>query len=634
MMSAVEILQRYWGYDTFRSPQDEIINDVLKKHDVVALLPTGSGKSLCFQIPTLMSASGVCIVVSPLIALMKDQVASLERIGIKAVALTGTIPQNDLIRIFDNLQFGGVRFLYISPERLQSSFIQEKIKQLPVSLIAIDEAHCISEWGHDFRPSYLNLHLLRELHPHTNLIALTATATKRVVNDISKYLQLQDERVYQKSLIRTNLHLQVFESEDKLGSLLQLIQPIKEPIIVYAGTRKNCEYTSYFLKNKGIKAVFYHAGLSKEAKDIAFDDWYKEKAQVMVSTNAFGMGIDKANVRMVVHTSLPYSIENYVQEAGRAGRDNKKAFSVIIEEITDIKEKYKYYTNSLPTVDFIKKLYQHLNQYFRITYGATPKQTLPFQLTEFCQQYKLPIVKVYNGLEFLVREGIINMTAVSKSTSKLVFTAKNEQLFSYYQRNPKKETILKTILRTYEGIIDTLHVISLQSLSTKLVMSVSELEKQFFEIDRDGIISYHAGNNDAQIQFLKPREDDYTINTIIPNLKQQQKIKEAKYNSILAYLINKETCRNRVIRNYFGEKIGSDCGICDICEGKNRRKSTDNKSIRNTILTSLKTAPLSSKEMVNKLGENNEEVINAIRFLLDTNAIVLTSHNKYKLNEF
>jgi len=633
LKTAVEILQSYWGYDKFRPPQGEIISDVLRKHDVVALLPTGSGKSLCFQIPALVKEEGICIVVSPLVALMKDQVENLQQKGIKAVALTGSIPQEELIRIFDNLQFGDTRFLYLSPERLQSAFIQEKIKQLRISLIAIDEAHCISEWGHDFRPSYLNLHILRELHPETNIIALTATATQQVLDDIVSFLQMKNKKTYKRSLVRTNLHLQVLNSPDTLGNLLALVQPINDPIIVYAGSRNNCQRTSDFLNNKGLKSVYYHAGLAKQVKDAAFNSWYNEKVQIMVATNAFGMGIDKANVRMVVHLSLPYSIENYVQEAGRAGRDGKKSHAILIQETADIDKKYEYYIRSLPTVNFIKDLYANLNQYFHISYGDLPTETFSFQLNDFCKQYNLPIINTYNGLTFLEREGIMQMTSIGKNKSELVFNTSNKQLFSYYKRNPIKELILKSILRTYDGIIDTIRIINLHSLALKLAMSESELDKHLQEIQKDGIIRYQSGNTDAGIKFVKPREDKYTISGVIHNLKQLQNIKKEKYKSMLAYVVNDDQCRNRVIRTYFNEKNKEDCGICDVCEKKKKNMPIDRKEMRMTIKALLESGPLSSKEIVARLGEGSEEVISSLRSLLDTNAIILTSHNKYKLNE-
>ncbi len=580
-----------------------------------------------------MTEKGVCLVVSPLIALMKDQVENLTKKGIKAVAIAGFQTKDDIIRIFDNLQFGGIRFLYLSPERLQSEFIQEKLKQIPLKLIAIDEAHCISEWGHDFRPSYLKLTVLRELFLEINIIALTATATKRVRKDIATYLELEEPEIFQKSLTRDNLHLKVLESADKVGSLYRIIKPINEPIIIYAGTRKNCKRTSEILNQKGLKSTYYHAGLSKSEKDTSFTNWFTEKTPIMVATNAFGMGIDKANVRLVVHISVPNSIENYVQEAGRAGRDGKMAYAVIIEEPADLKESESYYTNSLANVSFIKKLYQHLNQYFHIAYGDLTQKEFEFQLASFCQQYNLSIIKTYNGLQLLEREEIIKLSSHNNPFSKLVFTANSEQLFAYYIRNSLKEKTLKLILRTYDGIFDSMQIINPLKLSKKLNLSLSQLEKQLLEIHNDGIITYQSIKNRTTLRFLKPREDDYTINRIAKDIKQQQQVKKDKYASMIVYIGNSKICRNQQLSSYFGEKNTKDCGICDVCENKKNKTNFDEKDICTAILKSITSKKTqSSIDIVQNLNLDDKQVLKAIRILLDSEAIILTSQNKYKLN--
>ena len=630
MTSASKILEKYWGFTKFRAPQEAIIDAVSSNRDVLVLLPTGSGKSVCFQVPTLMEEKGVCVVISPLIALMKDQVNSLQKKGIKAVALTGSVSQEEIIRIFDNLLFGGIRFLYISPERLQSSLIQEKIKQLPVRLFAIDEAHCISEWGHDFRPSYLNLRILRALHPKTNIIALTATATKQVLLDIAKYLELEKPKIFKESLIRTNLHLRVIDSEDKFENIRNLIQAIKEPIILYAGSRNNCSRISDFLNANKITSVFYHAGLSMEAKEIATDAWYREKVQVMVATNAFGMGIDKANVRMVLHTSIPFSLENYIQEAGRAGRDGKKSYAVIIAHVRNLQKSASFFGKAIPDVDFIKELYRHLNQYFHITYGALPPAAFTFELSRFCRHYELPILKTYNGLELLEREGVLRTKTAGRSIAEMMFTTSNEQLFAYYRRNPKKEQILKVALRVYDGIFSSFRVINIHNLALRSKMSKEHLKKHLDEMNRDGIIKYYSGQNDSSIQFLKPRQDSYTLSSILANIKQRTRIKSDKYKSMLSYIENNAFCRNRQLSSYFNEESSVDCGICDVCEAKKRKGGIDKKNIRASIVALVKNEGLSSKQILRRLAYDSETILKELRLLLDTNVIVLNSQNKYR----
>jgi len=630
MNKALDILQKYWQVDTFRNPQEKIIQEVIAKKDVVVVLPTGSGKSVCFQVPTLLQENGICLVVSPLIALINDQVSSLHKKGIKAIALVGAMRQDEVLRHFDNLQHGATKFLYLSPERLQNPFIQEKIKQLPISLIAIDEAHCISEWGHDFRPSYLKLNILRNLHPNVPLIALTATATQRVVKDIVTFLEMPSPKVYKEPLKRKNIHLKVIESADKYGNLLALLREVKEPVIVYAGSRKKCKQTSDFLNRKGQKSTFYHAGLSKTEKEKAYADWTSEKTPVIVATNAFGMGIDKANVRMVVHISLPSSLENYVQEIGRAGRDTKESYAILIEEPADLKTNQSIYLNSLPDIDFIRKTYNSINQYFKITYGDLPKQLFKFELAAFCNTYNLPIVKTSKALQLLEREEILLLIHSDKNTTRLLVKAREEQLFSYYQTNPIKEKILKTILRSYDGIFEVLKPINIYKLAKKTGLTLSELERQLNQLTRDDIITYQKSENTSAIQFLKPREDKYTINIIAKNTKQQHQLKVEKYNSMLSYVANTTLCRNRFITTYFGDEINSDCGICDVCKSKERKIVITKEEVLVKIVETIQEKEYSSKELVKILKLNDEIILDAIRILLDSRKILITSQNKYK----
>ncbi len=634
MKEAVAILQQYWGFDTFRKPQDAIIKEIIQENDVIALLPTGYGKSLCFQIPTLMHDKGIGLVISPLVALMKDQVKNLEQKGLKALALTGYYYKDDLVRIFDNLQYGAYRFLYLSPERLHSEFIQEKLKQLPIRLIAIDEAHCISEWGHDFRPVYLKLKILKELFPNIPVIALTATATRKVLDDIEKYLELNQPKIYKKSLIRDNIQLGVIETADKLGALYRLLQDTDESVIVYTGSRKNSKQVSDFLNRKGLKTSYYHAGLSIEEKEKAFKQWSAGKTPVMIATNAFGMGIDKANVRMVIHISLPNSLENYVQESGRAGRDGKMAQSVIIEEPADLIQATSYFEASLPDIAFIKKLYAHINQYFHITYGSIPQENFEFNLSLFCEQYKLPIVKTYKGLELLEREEIIKLKYHSGSVQRLVFSCSNEQLFDYYRRNPTHEKVLKLILRTYDGVFDTISVINSYNLAKKLNKPVTFIEKSLTDCHRDGIIQYYHHKNTTELRFLKPREDEYTINVIAKDITQQKKIKTDKYRSMLRYVQTQTRCRNKQIADYFGETRQEDCGICDVCLKKKQIGKITMEEVCAAILQLLSgEKELSSTSIVHRTKIDDKQVVSCLQLLLDSHRIILTSHNKYRIYE-
>jgi ATP-dependent DNA helicase RecQ len=390
--SPEKIIEKYWGFTSFRVPQKEIITCILENKDAIALLPTGGGKSLCFQIPAL-AQQGVCIVISPLIALMQDQVANLKKRDIKAVTILSGSNQNEIITLFDQIKFGKVKFLYISPERLQSPLIQQKIKELNVCLVAIDEAHCISEWGHDFRPSYRNIKILKEILPSITFIALTATANKKVLADIASNLALSNHQTFKKSFFRENLAYQIFKIEDKLGRMLQIFTKTKMPAIVYVNSRKKTEELANFLNANKFKSTFYHAGLSVQQKQTAFDDWMTEKKPIIVATNAFGMGIDKPNVGLVIHYNLPSSTENYVQETGRAGRNEKKSFGVLLYNENDIYLQQQQTENSIPTILEVKEVHKKLYQFFRIANGELLDETFSFNFLEFCKKYNFQVLK-------------------------------------------------------------------------------------------------------------------------------------------------------------------------------------------------------------------------------------------------
>ena len=400
MIAPKEILKKYWGFSQFRPQQEEIISSVLKQNDVITLLPTGGGKSICFQIPAL-AKEGICLVISPLIALMKDQIENLERKGIKAINIPPGTKQNDLITLFDNIKFGGYKFLYISPERLQSYFIRQKIKELNINLIAIDEAHCISEWGHDFRPSYRGIKEIRNIKPTVNFIALTATANKKIIEDISKNLDLRVPEIFKQSFLRKNLAYQVFKIEDKLQRVLQIFKKTRKPAIVYVNSRKKTIQIAAFLNANNLKSTFYHGGLSSQEKNNAFENWMKETTPIMVATNAFGMGIDKENVGVVIHLDLPSSIENYVQETGRAGRNKEKSFAVLLFNENDILLFEDTLKKSVLTIKEIKEIHKKLYQYFRISLGELSTDSFNFNSLEFSKKYNFSIFKVDATIKIL-----------------------------------------------------------------------------------------------------------------------------------------------------------------------------------------------------------------------------------------
>ncbi|MDV7188436.1 RecQ family ATP-dependent DNA helicase [Lutibacter sp. TH_r2] len=629
MLSITEILKKYWGFSEFREPQEAIIQSVLEKKDTLVLLPTGGGKSLCYQIPAL-AQEGICIVVSPLIALINDQVTSLQQKGIKAVALTSQLSEDDLIRAFDNLQFGDYKFLYLSPEKFQSALVQEKIKQLNVSTIAIDEAHCISEWGHDFRPSYLKLNTLRELKPNATTIALTATATNKVLNDIQKQLELENAVLFKKSFKRTNLNYNVIHTEDVYGKLLQLLNRLKEPSIVYTNNRKQTKEVSSFLNRNGIKSCYYHGGLSVTEKNSAFELWMNEKTPTIVATNAFGMGIDKANVRCVIHINIPQSIENYIQEAGRAGRDGKPSYAIAITNKSQLFEAEQKYNNTIASTSFVKEIYNHLNQFFRISIGELPNHVFDFSLQEFCVIYKLNYLQTFNAIKVLEREEVLLLDENYSKKSTLKFIVSNNQVLNFIENHPKLNPLINLILRNYGGIFEHYTVINEAFLSKKLGIHKNEVIKQLHILNKDGYVHYKFENSTSKLTFLIEREDNYTINKIKPRIEQQNTLKLNKLKAVLNYFTNNKTCRNIQLLQYFNEKVSENCNNCDICIAKNKKIQIS--TIEQPILNLLRiNSELTSFQICDLLELEKEPVLNSLKILIEKNKIAITSQNKFKL---
>ena len=629
MISPKEILKKYWGFSEFRALQQEIITSVIEQRDVIALLPTGGGKSICFQIPA-MAKEGVCLVISPLIALMQDQVENLTQKGIKAASIKSGSTQDDIIALFDNIKFGGIKFLYISPERLQSFFIQQKIKELNINLIAIDEAHCISEWGHDFRPSYRNIKILRELKPNVSFIALTATANKKVLNDISENLDLKKHQLFKKSFSRENLAYQIFTIEDKLQRLIQIFTKTKTPAIVYVNSRKKTEQVAAFLNANNFKSSFYHGGLSSIEKNVAFQDWMTEKTPIIVATNAFGMGIDKANVGLVVHLDIPSSIENYVQETGRAGRNNKKSFAVLLCNKNDILLFKERIEKTLLSIKEIKEIHKKLYQHFKISLGELIEDPFSFNLLEFCKKYNFSILKVDTALKILSNNGIIEIDSHYSKKSTLQFIVNSRTVLNYLDKNASIKKFTNSILRTYAGLfeqevhIDEFFIAKKAGITTNLVIS------NFKRLQKDNIIEYKAVKNDAELTFLLPREDDYSINRVSKEMKQFINQKKNKSDDLIQFINNKTICRSIQVLGYFDEVQKKKCGICDVCISENRM-STLNLSSKIIELLKMNKS-LSSSEISQFLLANEKDILIHLRQLLTDDKIKINHQNKYQLN--
>lgn len=631
MSNLTEILNQYWGFSAFREPQEAIIKSVIENKNTIALLPTGGGKSLCYQIPTLLS-DGVCIVVSPLIALMQDQINNLEHKNIKAVLLSSQLSSHEINVIFDNLHFGNYKFLYVSPEKLQSSFIQEKIKQLPVSLIAVDEAHCISEWGHDFRPSYLKIALLKELHPAVPFIALTATATPLVLEDIIKYLGFENPQVFKKSFYRENLAYQVYHLEDKLTTLKLMLKKIKAPAIIYVQSRKMTKELSLQLNNLGFKSNFYHGGLTVDEKQTTLNQWIDEVTPIMVATNAFGMGIDKPNVRAVIHLNIPSSIENYIQEAGRGGRDGKKSFSVVLIDDSDYYESEQQLLKTLPDVSFIKEVYFKLNQYFKISYGDWIQESLTLDIESFCTHYNFHKNKVYHALKMLDYVQILSLDENFNRKSTVTFLANSQDVFNYVDTHKELGNLLQILLRTYGGIIDFTTPINESALAKKLGISVDLLKNQLSQLTKDEMINYISANIYLQLLFLVPREDERTINLKSRQINNQNELKLAKFNKIVQFLKNNTECRNQQLLHYFGEENPIKCNICEVCLNEKAKKNKiSTKEIESQLLEILQNQAKSINELLDIIEVERKLLLDILHLLIERDIISLNLQNKFQL---
>ncbi|SDR84163.1 RecQ family ATP-dependent DNA helicase [Gramella sp. MAR_2010_147] len=626
---ALKILEKYWGFSEFRTQQYEVIESILKKKDSLTLFPTGGGKSICFQVPALMK-EGICVVVSPLISLMEDQVNSLQQKNIKAMAITGGISYSDLDRNLDNCIFGNYKFLYLSPERLQQELVRERLKQMNINLIAVDEAHCISQWGHDFRPAYRSISELRDLLPEVTVAAFTATATKGVVKDICHQLDLKDPVVHQKSFERSNLQYEVIRTEDKYFRLTQILN--QESAIIYVRSRNATQEISEFLNKNGITAAAYHGGMKKEDKSRRFEKWLTSKISVMVATTAFGMGIDKPDVRSVIHIDLPESMESYFQEAGRAGRDSKPAKAIILTNAGDIPVLKNQFLNNLASVEDVKLVYRKLNAYFRIAFGEGENMEQDFNFASFCNQYNFNSHKTFNALQLLDRCSILRLSQNYQKKTEIRILLSGTHLDHYLDENPRYANVIRTILRNYGGVFENLITFNMASVSEKSNISEKDCTKIFEELHQKEIIEFHLSKHDASITYLMPREDDATINPVSAFIKEYNNTKKAKIEAVLDFVENDRVCRQVQLLKYFGEEDPKPCDKCSVCNMQDEKLSRDDMNeIYLGILRFLKNGPKSSRDIVANLKYRENSVLKVISLLCEKEVLARTENNKYKI---
>ena len=624
--NSLEILQKYWGYNSFREPQQEIISSVLQKKDTLAILPTGGGKSICFQIPALLQ-EGICLVISPLIALMQDQVSNLQDKGISAMSLTGTIAFHELERILNNAIYGAYQFLYCSPERLQNTFVQEKIKSMKINLIAIDEAHCISHWGQDFRPAYLACGQLREWFPQIPIIALTASATPLIEQDIIENLRLQHPNIIKKTLRRTNLSYMVYEIENKRGRLERILSKNTESSIIYVRNRKLTMELAQYLINNGFSATFFHGGLSSEEKKMRMNMWLMNDVQVMVATNAFGMGIDKPDVRTVIHWDLPNSLEDYFQEAGRAGRDGKKAYALLLYNQNDIK-KLQYTTQlSQISLDYLKLIYRKLCNYFQIAYGEGEGTTHIFKLSDFTFRNELDTYQTYQALEILDRNSVLSLSQAFYRKATLRILVSSDQVRSYLIQNPAEKELMYYLMRNYTGIYEQIISFKVEKIAPLIRKSTNEILQQLNQLKINQIIEYKEENTDAEITFLVPRDDDRTIHFISPQVKWFNQHKKEQTQKIFDYLNTKNQCKERFLLAYFGEKNDEDCGICSYCIEKKSKNNSITPEMELQILQLLQENPMTSHEICQKFSVEESQIILLLKKWIDKRKIKRNSFN-------
>ena len=625
-----EILEQYWGFTSFKDSQEKIINTALEGRDVLALLPTGGGKSMCFQVPA-MAQEGICIVVSPLIALIQNQVSNLKLLGIKAIGLTGSMNFDELNNQLDNCVYGGYKFLYISPERLGMELIQDRIRQMNVNLLVIDEAHCISQWGHDFRPAYLKCSILRELHPSVPFMALTATATSRVADDIVHTLDLIAPLIQKDSFSRQNISFKVLKEEDKRYWLKEYCSKLNTSGIVYVRTRRLAEEVSGYLLSCGISATYYHGGITEKEKKKKLEQWLENQTKVMVATNAFGMGIDKPDVALVIHYQIPDCLENYFQEAGRAGRDGSPAEAILITNKTDQAQVKKQFLDILPEVPFVKLVYNKLNNYLQIAYGEGSGHTYRLNFNEFCATYSLNSLLTYNVLRILDRNSVLALSTSFARKVTVHFTASKEHLFDYIERNPSLSDLVKIVLRTYGGIFEFETLINTLLISKKLNTDENTIIKGLEKLASEEIIDFKGSHSDLELTYLVPREDDSTINLFAKTLINQNKLKEEQVKEMLAYTDNDRICRSQQLLSYFGETKIHPCGHCDVCTVL-LHSDTEIDVVKQQILTLLISNPLNSRRIQNVLVSETSIALIALQELLEEGKIKLDDKNQYYLS--
>ncbi len=612
----LDVLNQYWGYDAFRPLQQDIIQSVLDGRDTLGLMPTGGGKSITFQVPT-MAMDGMALVVTPIISLMKDQVDRLRALNIKATYLYAGLTRAEVNRTYEKCLYGNYKFLYVSPERLQSQSFMERLRQMPVSLIVVDEAHCISQWGYDFRPSFLRIAEVRKLFPKVPVLALTATATPVVVEDIQRCLQFRETNVFSMSFARSNLSYVVRHTEEKATELAHILRSVPGTAIVYVRSRKRAKQISDELNRLGIRADFYHAGLYVEDKEDKQNKWTTDQCRVMVATNAFGMGIDKPDVRLVVHVDIPNSLEEYYQEAGRAGRDGKRSYAVLLVKHTDQRTLRRHITEAFPDKDFIRNVYERVGNFLGVSIGEGYQQMFDFNFNLFCQTFNLPVLATHNALRILTQSGYIEFVEEIETQSRVMILARKDQLYDLDTTTPGADQVLQAILRLYTGLFADYVFINEDVISYRTGLDQETIYKSLLELTRMHILHYVPRKRTPYIIYTTSREEPKYVlipKAIYEDLRQRM---TDRIEATINYAYSDTGCRERMLLGYFGERRADACGQCDLCIDMRKREDHVPGDVQQGILYMAGLRPRRLEEFLSTLSFPRDEVISMLSFLVD-----------------